>query len=185
MTMKKILVAASVALVSVAAVAFKNFAPATTYKVATDKSKIEWFQGKPDGSYHEGTIKIKSGSVDVTDGKLTGGKFVIDLTSITSENPMLTEHLKDDQHKVLETAKFSEAIFTITKVAYTDAKLASADITGDLDLKGSKTPLTFKAALRKPADNFSGQAYFTLDFTKWGVQLASATQIKINLVATK
>ena len=53
-----------------------------TYTVDTDASQLEWFASKVTGK-HNGTVNIKSGSLEMTDGQLTGGSFEIDMPSIT------------------------------------------------------------------------------------------------------
>jgi polyisoprenoid-binding protein YceI len=178
---------AAVALISSAFIPKENKAVTSTYVVSTDKSKIEWTGSKASG-YHDGSFALKSGNLQTTDGKLTGGKFVIDLTSIKSDAEPLTGHLKNKDF--FDVAQFSEATFTITKVNYTDAK--NATISGDLNLHGITAPLTFASAIRSADDKgFFGQAFFTIDRTKWGIsygapdKVASDVQIKINLFGTK
>jgi len=49
--------------------------------VDTNKSVITWKGYKVTGE-HAGTLKVKSGDLDFTAGKLTGGNFVIDMASL-------------------------------------------------------------------------------------------------------
>ena len=64
-----------------------SFKPATDKKVAssltvnTEKSRVDWV-GSKKADFHTGYFPIKSGSVSVDGGKLTGGKFVIDLANL-------------------------------------------------------------------------------------------------------
>ena len=51
-------------------------------EIKTDKSKLVWKGYKVTGS-HEGTLSIKSGSLVFDNDKLTGGEFVIDMTTIS------------------------------------------------------------------------------------------------------
>lgn len=54
----------------------------TIYNIDASASRVMW-KGSMLGMYsHEGTLKFKEGTVEVLDGKVTGGKFVIDMTSI-------------------------------------------------------------------------------------------------------
>jgi hypothetical protein len=53
----------------------------TKYMVNTADSKILWEGSKVSGS-HNGDMKIKSGEIALSNGKITGGKFVLDMTSI-------------------------------------------------------------------------------------------------------
>ena len=49
--------------------------------INTESSTIEWTGKKVTGS-HNGTINIKSGSLEFDKGALTGGNIVIDMNSI-------------------------------------------------------------------------------------------------------
>ena len=51
------------------------------FKIVVAQSSIDWIGRKVTGA-HNGTIAVKEGTLVLNDGKLTGGKFVIDTTSI-------------------------------------------------------------------------------------------------------
>src|SRR3990170_8846127 len=57
-----------------------------TWNVDTTESKIEWVATKVSG-YHTGTVNIKSGELNIQDGKPTGGNFVLDMTSMIVSGP--------------------------------------------------------------------------------------------------
>src|SRR5690606_39804074 len=74
---------------------------AVTYTVDAQNSLINWEGGKVTGDKHLGTIALKEGQVSVADGKVTNGKFVIDMNSINvtditdaEKKAMLEGHLK-------------------------------------------------------------------------------------------
>ena len=134
-----------VAIIAVALVAFKPVAP-VTFKVDADKSKIEW-TGKKVTGQHTGTIKLASGEV-VTNGKTpTGGKFTIDMTSMTSTDlqgggaDKLLGHLKSDDF--FGTEKYPTSTFTATKI--TPAGANKVNVTGNLTIKGKTAAITFPA----------------------------------------
>ena len=52
------------------------------YAINNAESTVKWVAQKVTGSSHEGTVNIKEGGLQVTDGKITGGKFTIDMTTI-------------------------------------------------------------------------------------------------------
>ena len=58
----------------------------TSYKVDTTASKVEWVATKVT-AYHTGTLNVKSGELIVQDGNVTGGNFVLDMTSIVVSGP--------------------------------------------------------------------------------------------------
>jgi len=51
------------------------------FEIVTTENNIDWMGRKVTGA-HNGTIAIKAGSLTVADDKLTGGKVIIDTTSI-------------------------------------------------------------------------------------------------------
>ena len=75
---------------------------AGTQKVDSSKSTVKW-TGKKVAGEHTGTIAVKEGNLNVEKGKITGGKIVIDMQSITNTdltdagwNAKLIGHLKSD-----------------------------------------------------------------------------------------
>ncbi len=54
---------------------------ADNYKVDTSASIVNWKAYKVTGQ-HNGTVNLKSGAFQFTDGKLTGGSFEMDMTTI-------------------------------------------------------------------------------------------------------
>ncbi|CAF0881325.1 unnamed protein product [Rotaria sordida] len=160
-----------------------SFIPATkkaepvTYTVTTSASKID-FVGSKKGGYHPGTIALKDGSVTVTDGKLSGGKFTIDMASVklTDGSGGAEKHIKSDE--VLAVEKFAEATFEITGVTYTDA--SNAEIAGTLTIKGTSVPLKFPAIIRNADDKrFFGQAFFTLNSKLLPIAQVAASDVQV------
>ena len=52
-----------------------------TVEVNTDASRLMW-KGSKLTSSHQGEINLKSGALEIKEGKLVGGRFIIDMTSI-------------------------------------------------------------------------------------------------------
>ena len=72
------------------------------FEIAVAQSNIDWTGRKVTGS-HFGTISIKQGVLEAKEGKLTGGKFIVDTTSIKvldvtdpATNAQFTGHLASD-----------------------------------------------------------------------------------------
>jgi len=88
-------------------------------EIKTDASKVVWKGYKVTGS-HEGTIAIKSGSLSFEAGKLVGGEFVIDMTTINTTDLQgeykgkLDGHLKSDDF--FGVATYSTASLAFSKV---------------------------------------------------------------------
>lgn len=136
----------------VALVAFTTFSfitiTAEKKPIKTDQSKLVWKGYKFTGS-HDGTIKIKSGSLTFDGAKLTGGEFVVDmptLISLDTEGGMkdrLEGHLKNDDFFAVEKHPTASLVFksveSTGKNTYT--------VTGDLTIKGITKPNTFKISV--------------------------------------
>lgn len=151
----------------------------------TEKSRIDWIASKA-GDFHTGNFSLKSGQVQVNNGKLTGGSFVIDLANLKvtdASGDRLAGHLKNADF--FEVAKFAEATYTITGVNYTSDN--TCEISGNLSLKGASFPVKFNANIRSASDKgFFGQAYFSIDRTAWGLNYkgpSNDVQLAIHLFA--
>jgi len=125
-------------------IAFTNPVKTETYKVDTELSSIDWIGRKVTGS-HNGKIKIASGELLVAGNSVKGGKFIMDMNSITSDSERLTGHLKTDDFFSVEKNPTSK--FAITKV--TAAGKDRINVTGDLTIKGITESITFPASVKK------------------------------------
>lgn len=151
--------------------AFTNSKKPITYTVDAAKSSITWIGKKVTGS-HNGTISLKSGSLDVDGKNVTGGTFVIDMTSIKDADgsAKLEGHLKADDF--FGSTKFPTSTFVITKVT---GKGADVNVAGNLTIKGITKPLSFPATLAFNADGtvsaLAGK--ITVDRTKYDIRYGS------------
>ena len=151
-----------------------SFTPGTAKKestltVSAEKSRVDWV-GSKKSDFHTGYFTVKSGTVTVDGGKLKGGKFIIDLANLkvtdAGGGDRLTGHLKTADF--FDVAKFGEATYEITGVNYTSE--STAEISGNLSLKGTTLPVKFTAMIRNNDDKgFFAQAFFSLDRTAFGV----------------
>lgn len=190
--MKKILIAIASVAVMTSTLAFTTLKKGNgdvNLNADTKNSKVEWSGSKKSG-YHPGYFLLKSGNVVLTDGKISGGKFVIDVASIKVTDfagEKLEGHLKAPDF--FDAAKFPEASLEIKSVKYSDA--ATAQITADLTIKGITNSVSFDAKVREAsAEKFFAEAYFSIDRTKFGItyggsNLASDVQIGVHLFAAK
>ncbi len=124
--------------------------PVADEKVAvkTGESKVTWKAYKVTGS-HTGTVVLKEGALVFDEGTLTGGEFVVDMTSLISTDlegeykQKLEGHLKSDDF-------FGVAQHPTSKVVFTDVKASgknSYEVTGDLTIKGITKPVTFDVSI--------------------------------------
>lgn len=146
--------------------------------IISSESKLAWDAKKVTGG-HVGTVDIKGGDVFIDKGKLTGGEYEIDFTTITvldisdaGMNAKLTGHLKSDDFFSAE--KFPSGKFEITSAEeITDASGNNYKITGNLTIKGITKQISFPAKVNISGDNLTASADFTIDRTLWDIKFRS------------
>ena len=162
---------------AIVAIAFTGKLEDGNYNVSLEKSKVEWVGKKVTGQ-HNGTVAIKSGALNIKDGKLNGGEFIIDMTTLTSTDlegeyqQKLNGHLKSDDFFGIE--KFPEAKFVITKVAK-DSKNGSFAVTGNLTIKSTTKPVSFKAQLVNGGAGIIAVADIVIDRSEYDVRYGSGS----------
>ncbi|MGD1958094.1 MAG: YceI family protein [Fulvivirga sp.] len=137
--------------VAVSLIAFK--AIDGTYTVNSTESKLKWTGYHLAKSYeHWGYVNLKSGSVDVSNGKITSGEFVIDMTTISNkdvegekDSQKLDGHLKSDDFFAVE--KHPEAKLVVKKVN------DSGKATGDLTIRGITKEIQFDTKVEEASNN--------------------------------
>ena len=146
------------------------------YPVDKAASSLAWTGFKPTGSHH-GTIGLEQGMLNVSNGKVVGGSFIIDMKSITvldipaSEkgNAKLVGHLSNADF--FDVEKFPSAVFTITDVKDAEGKTM---LSGNLTLKEVKNNVTFPVTIANEGGAITITSdVFSIDRTKWNVQYGS------------
>ncbi len=141
-------------------------------EIKTDKSSVTWKGYKVTGS-HEGKISIKSGHLSFNEGKLTGGEFTIDMTSIVNTDldgeykGKLEGHLKSADFFSVE--EFPTANLVFNKVKSTGDNVY--EVSGDLTIKGQTQAVTFKISIK----GNNATADLKIDRTKFGVKYRSTS----------
>jgi polyisoprenoid-binding protein YceI len=159
----------------------KSTLKATTLNVDPAKSQIIW-NAKKVGGEHTGNVKLSKGTMTVQGSKLTGGVFVMDMTTIVDTdltnadfNTKLTTHLKSEDFFSVE--KHPTSTFKITKaepIAKAKAGEANYTITGDLTIKGITHSLSFPATVKINGNMAEATAKFDIDRTKWDIKYRAA-----------
>ncbi len=136
------------------------------------KTKLEWLGEKVTGK-HDGGISLRSGWLSLKDNKIQSGEFVIDMTTITSNENLdkLVGHLKSDDFFGVE--KFPTAKLVLTESTGFDKGTAS--VKGNLTIKGVTNPVEFKAAYQKKDDGNWYFANIVVDRTKYNVRYGSGS----------
>ena len=145
------------------------------FKILPAQSNIDWVGKKVTGA-HNGTIAVKDGEFILNDGKLTGGKFIIDTTTIKildvkdpATNAQFAGHLASDDFFSVE--KYPEAILQITTVS-------GKHVEGALTIKGITHPISFDAAVNTNGDTLIATGKLVIDRTKYEMKFRSGNFFK-------
>ncbi len=168
-------------LLMLAAVAFVALSFTTviveTYTANVSESEITWKAYKVTGS-HEGTVDLKSGAVEFTDGVLSGGSFSIDMTSLGATDlegewkGKLDGHLKSEDFFGVE--KYPTADFKITKVAEKGTP-GDYKVIGDLTIKETTKEIKFYAHVEDSNEGKVATADIKLDRSDFDVKYGSGS----------
>ncbi len=152
--------------------------PEGTYTVSIERTTGLW-EGKKtliDGYKDEGTIKVKSGTIVVSEGRVSGGKVVMDMDSIMAvktgtgvgaEN--LTRHLKSKDF--FDVATYPTSTFELKIPPIEDGRY----IAGDLEVKGKKGEVLFPAQMYMENGELRIKGVAVIDRTKWGIIYGSGS----------
>ncbi|HQW02847.1 MAG TPA: YceI family protein [Saprospiraceae bacterium] len=145
-------------------------------KVNTAASKVEWIGRKVTGK-HNGTINIKEGVLQIKDGILLGGSFVIDMTSIkvldmTGEYAAKLEgHLKSDDFFAADAYPTSKLIITQAN-AKGDGQF---EIKGNLTIRDVTKEVTFMTQLTPDGKKYKATTNITIDRSNYNVKYGSGS----------
>lgn len=135
------------------------------------KSEIKWI-----GEYafyfggHEGFINFKEGYFIKENNVISGGEFIINMSTIKSTDMEdeearegLDEHLKDEDFFAVK--KFPTAKLVITSVSYHNT--SSMKIYADLTIKDVTLPINFQAEVNYKKKEMTTK--FKIDRTLWNI----------------
>lgn len=160
-----------------------------TVPINTTESKLEWI-GTKVSAYHNGTVAIKSGEIMLKEGKISGGKFVLDMPTLISlkddegSNGKLTGHLKSPDF--FDVATYPESTFEITGVTPFSGAVDNAGgeaaeiseysvsdpnymISGNLKIKDVTKNITFPAKVSVNNNGIDAVAKFNIDRKQWNL----------------
>ncbi len=139
--------------------------------IKTENSTVVWKGYKVTGS-HEGTINLKSGSLNFEENALSGGEFVIDMTTIVNTDMegeykgKLEGHLKSDDFFGIENFPSATLVFTSVNAKGKNSYV----VTGDLTIKGKTNPITFEISIY----GNKATASLKIDRTKYDIKYGSS-----------
>lgn len=150
----------------------KKIADVTTrLDVNLTESRVEWRGGKILGGDHWGEIKLKSATLDASDGKIMSGTVVIDMNSMMVSDlagagaQKLIDHFMNEDFFAVE--EYPESTMRFDQVVYESESQASAS--GDLIIKGITKPVNFVFNV----EGNKATAELLLDRTEWDIRYGS------------
>ena len=145
-------------------------ATAQTKKIDVKKSTITWVGKKVTGE-HSGTVDLKDGNLIFKKGKVAGGIFTVNMTSLTATDlsgewkEKLNGHLRSEDF--FGTEKNPTSTLKFTKIAAKSKGIYK--VTADLTIKGITNPVTFDLAVK----GNKASTKFNIDRTKYSIKYNS------------
>jgi polyisoprenoid-binding protein YceI len=139
-------------------------------------TQINWKGSKIVGNSHTGTVDLQSGWLSVEGKTITGGEFVVDMTSIRDSDlkdegmrAKLEGHLKSDDFFGVEKFPVSRLIIT-GGGKFSGGK---ASVRGDLTIKEATHPVEFTVSESGNGDRRTYTASITFDRSLYNVRYGS------------
>jgi polyisoprenoid-binding protein YceI len=145
-------------------------ATAQSKKINVEKSTINWNAKKVTGE-HSGTVNLQDGTLIFKKGKVAGGNFTVDMTSVNTTDlsgewkGKLDGHLKSADF--FSTEKFKTSTLVFKKIATKAAGVYT--VTADLTIKGITNPVTFDLAVK----GNTASSVVKIDRTKYDIKYGS------------
>ena len=160
-----------IAMLFVLALSFMSFVTLTEKVVKVESSKVNWKGYKVTGQ-HEGTINLKSGKLMFDGDMLTGGSFVMDMTTINTTDlegeykGKLDGHLKSADFFGVE--KHPTATMEFLNVSGKDG---SYKVKANLTIKETTKPVEFSMTIK----GNTATANVEIDRTEYDIKYGSSS----------
>ena len=138
------------------------------------QSLIRWYGEELTGKTHFGNLSFKEGQIELQDGLIIGGNFVVNMTSLSVEDlsggakARLEGHLRSDDFFSVD--KYPEATLKISQKAKVEGDLQK--LYGELTIKGIKHAVDFSIIL---VDKKTATANLSFDRSKYNVRFRSGS----------
>lgn len=136
---------------------------------------VNWLGKRTIGNLHTGTIKVKSGELKVSQGRLVSGNIFLDMGTISVNNMKdpgakadLEAHLKDsDFFKVKD---YPTGEFRFEEVLPSNMPDFNWVVSGELTLKGKTNHVNIPVKMTITETELNAQsASFVINRTQWGI----------------
>lgn len=184
--------------------------PSASFTASTDRvlcadtrrSVVRWRGTKVTGGTQEGVVRLSDGRLHVRDGRITGGDFLVDMTTIAvtsipdrdaTARGILERHLAHEEWFGVE--RFPTARLVLTSLTPYDGNGRVAGprsdgddrqgyrVSGILAVRDSVHPVRFAAVATAPtAREMRAKADLVIDRQRWGVRFDGATSALRNLL---
>jgi polyisoprenoid-binding protein YceI len=152
----------------------EGFAAPVPLAITPTASKIEFIgSGTAPGKAHHGSFKAFNGVIDLTPGA-PGIKQItvdIDTTSLDSDDPKLTGHLKSKDF--FEVATYPTSKFITTEIKPSTEKGATHTLVGNLTLHGVTKSITIPVDIKIDGSDVTIKSEFSLDKNDFGMTYGS------------
>ncbi len=146
-----------------------------TFQIQQASSTVNW-TGKKVLGLHTGSINIESGFLELTDGIITSGEIVIDMTSIVIsdiEDPKTNNeflgHLQNDDFFSVD--KFKTAKLVVTSAAQKEP--GRFLVNGNLTIKDITHPVSFYTSVEVFTDFLHAMGEVVIDRTRYNIRYGS------------
>ncbi len=142
-----------------------------SYDIKPANALISWRAAKVTAA-HTGLVSMKSGELKVEGNALTGGSFIMDMSTITSDEKIdaLVKHLKSADF--FDAATYPEAQLVIRSVK-PGVQAGEYAVNADLTIKDITAPVDFVAKVSQIDKLLEAQARISIDRTIWGLKYGS------------
>ena len=144
-----------------------------TYNIVQDESSLMWTGREVSTSSHYGTINFTSGQFEISDGLISQGEFLVDMTSISVQDltggskERLEGHLRSDDFFSVESFPTAHLYISSSEVISNGKWM----VNGFLTIKDISHPVLFEMANTEDGWN----ANLVFDRSKYNVKFRSGT----------
>lgn len=138
-------------------------------KVIKEKSSIR-FVGAKVTRDHKGEFKNFDGSIEYVGGKPVNVSFTIDLSSMETDTPKLTQHLKTPDF--FDVARYPTATFvstSLTEGAASGVPGTTHTLKGNLTMRGVTKEITIPVKTAVTPEGTRATSEFTINRHDWGI----------------
>ena len=157
-----------------------------TFTLSGKNTKIE-FTGSKTGGKHEGGFQTVTGTASATGTDPTTLKLTveIDTTSLYTDTPKLTQHLKSPDFFSVKT--YPKAKFVVTKV---EKAAENFTVTGEFTLLDKTKTISFPARIAVGEDGLTLTSQFEINRQDYGMSFGTGkvndeVKLKVAVKATK